>query len=564
MRRSQNEHAVGRCPVALVCLAAGEPRAVISAVMAQSCSKRKSLRLTFAGPVLFDEPLQRHLHQVLLPIVDDVATRLGLPVKNYKLSAVNLAAASSMDVGIAVSGFSADAALFLAMLSVQLGLPIPQDTLVTGHVASVEGDLAQVRAIPEKLRAAIEHPTIGQVVYPNPDDPSLATLTPDQATRMHRALEQAREKITLTGVRNLAELVRVIFPPESVVLPSLREGFFDRNLSSDVSRDEQSPIGQLTDYLVSENPSRFWLGLEKRLLAGESREAHRWVKVFIDFHKKRRRYPEAFGTRLWSLVVRLPPLRRRALHEAPLFSEKTALALCQLSPSPGSEEIRQLLAAGFGKISERGLNIPLPPSSPDSSIDPADHTLQTILEEISQSALAARIGISIDQARAGFTLDPELPASFEAFSQTISRFYLHLVRGPDGLVPDSCLESAADEAFALLGRTFPGERGVEEAWSNVREGLSGGLRVVLDRMTEQYKKERYVRYVNRVLKEALDPLDWEPKVTLMRSLFRRLEGSLPQDLRNRRPEFYARHYELLVQAYVHSLDQIHHLLRVYG
>jgi predicted ATP-dependent protease len=42
-----------------------------------------------------------------------------------------------MNTGVQVSGFSADVPMFLAMLSARLQMPVRQDVVSTGHIASL-------------------------------------------------------------------------------------------------------------------------------------------------------------------------------------------------------------------------------------------------------------------------------------------------------------------------------------------------------------------------------------------------------------------------------------------
>ena len=68
--------------------------------------------------------------------------------------------------------------------------------------------------------------------------------------------------------------------------------------------------------------------------------------------------------------------------------------------------------------------------------------------------------------------------------------------------------------------------------------------------------------MNRVLKEALDPLDWDSKVSLMAALLERLKPHLPAELQHEPPERFAHDYETIVQIYVHSLDRVKERLKM--
>ena len=147
------------------------------------------------------------------------------------------------------------------------------------------------------------------------------------------------------------------------------------------------------------------------------------------------------------------------------------------------------------------------------------------------------------------------------FHDAISGFYLALLRHA-GTVPALADDhSVADEALALLERAFASKGGVGAAQAEARDGINGGMRFVLDVMTEQYKLEQQSKHVARVLQEALDPLNWNERVAFIRALLDRLGPQLPADLRRQPPERFARHYDMIVRTYVQSLDRVKQLLR---
>ena len=78
-------------------------------------------------------------------------------------------------------------------------------------------------------------------------------------------------------------------------------------------------------------------------------------------------------------------------------------------------------------------------------------------------------------------------------------------------------------------------------------------------MTAEFKLEQQAQQIRRVLKDALDPLDFQARVAFMVELLKRLhlEGSPAEHLAQRA----ARHYEELVPLLVRSLDDFQQRLR---
>ena len=93
------------------------------------------------------------------------------------------------------------------------------------------------------------------------------------------------------------------------------------------------------------------------------------------------------------------------------------------------------------------------------------------------------------------------------------------------------------------------------------DGLSGGMKFILDAMTEQFKAECRSKHVNRVIKEAITPLDTNAQLSLISVLLKRLAPHLPPDIAESPPDRFIQHYEILVKAYVQSLDKISEIFR---
>ena len=175
--------------------------------------------------------------------------------------------------------------------------------------------------------------------------------------------------------------------------------------------------------------------------------------------------------------------------------------------------------AGFGeRIWHRAMGDNQTGPNEATDVDHDKGTLQSILSEISAETLTNLIGLPIDTARAVYIMDSVTVNSYEEFNETIASFYLHLIRHIRKLAEPVDLEAAGAEAFALLERTFSKKGGLQAALAEAKNAINGGLRLVLDMVTEQFKREEQEKHINRVLKSALDPLDWKGKVGLMGAL----------------------------------------------
>jgi hypothetical protein len=161
--------------------------------------------------------------------VDAIADSLNVPKVQYDIGVANIGAASAMDVGVTISGFSADVPLVLAMLSARLGMVVPEDIVSTGHIASKDGDICFVRQIPAKLVAALAVPSIRVFVHPSTgNDASLRTMTPRERDEAESAIRQAADRMRFVAVASVEQLVAGVFPERAIVLAGLSNGFMLR------------------------------------------------------------------------------------------------------------------------------------------------------------------------------------------------------------------------------------------------------------------------------------------------------------------------------------------------
>jgi len=186
--------------------------------------------------------------------------------------------------------------------------------------------------------------------------------------------------------------------------------------------------------------------------------------------------------------------------------------------------------------------------------------VDVVVSEISANRLATDVCLPIDAARAAYALPEATTDSYDEFHGVIASFYAAVLRRAYPHTAASTEDVAAD-AHSLVERAFVRSGGFEAAWAEARHGTQGGLRFVLDAMTQQLRTEQQAKRINRVLKTAIDPLDWTQRVAFVAALLARLSPNLPDDIRSQPPERFARHYEAIAQAYAESLDRVSDLLQ---
>jgi hypothetical protein len=550
---------IGRTKAALVFGEGAQAQCVLTTVVARALGGTRSGGLHISGPVTFDAHLAWHIREVILPLAASVAESLGLPKRGLDLSVVNLGAASALDLPAHIHGFSADVPLFLALLSARLGLPVPPEVVSTGHIASAGGDISAVRNLPAKLLAATNDKSIRCFIGPAvEEDLSLRDLCPQEAADAQGAVANARRKLKVVTVRDVGELVSSVFPDEIVILAALKGGFF---WPPSAPGPSPGPVEKVVQFLCEGNERRFWRVLERYLLAGESVPATELLSAYAQAHIHRQRYPAGFGRDLAQLLRSLPPATRRLKIRFPLLETAIGIQLGQFAAKDDADDVPLLLDATAGRIGSEpaacaGARHPV---GERAGSEEGQATLDTLLSELDSASLARTIGLPIDTARATYVLDRATVASHEEFLDTVSAFYLHVCRYVNGgPVPP---EVVKDEALALLQAAFADRGGVEAALAEARTPVHGGMRYILDALADRLKLERQIKHVNRVFKEALDPLDSEARIGLMAAFLKRVGPSLPPEMATMPPERLAKQYEAIVRTYVASLDKVKELVR---
>jgi len=533
---------------------------IVTEIVSRVSVDERGERLALKGPVRFDDRSFQHLQSDLLPLVDRITEALDVPRKNFEVSAVTPGAAASAGIGVEISGFSADLPMLLALLSSSLQLGLRQDVISSGHVASLEGDIAAVRGIPAKIEAALAFPGISAFVLPDLEkDRSLELLTPLEYQSAKEALSRYKGDITIHSIGGVDDAIRVFTTDESIVLGSLRAGFFDGKAAI---MEQEGPLGRSVAILARGNEKRFWAALEHCLLNRHFEKARLLLRSFVDFHVKDNRYPENFGERLLRMVISLPPSTRRLDDLFPLISMGLCIGLSQHTQKNDHEDLKRLYKAASGE--DIGpLPYPDEPTGKKLSTDAGkeDNLIERLLAELSEENLAGKIGLPLDEARACYVMDEiRVKDGFE-FNDVITAFYAHMFRhagSPAGHVDRMALSA---EAVDLVKKAFERKGGYNAALSEGMHGSNGGMRLVLDVMTEYLKQQGKEKYIARLFKEIIDPLDWDAKVRLTEDFLKRIGPELPPDLQGLPPKKLASHWETILEHYAEAMAKMTDLLK---
>lgn len=533
------------------------PVGLDTAIAVRVRPETQAVRLVFEGPVQFNTETQEHVRETVLPAADAVTGALGCPVSGYAVSAVNLGAASLRDMGTEVSGYSADASLFLALLSAATSIPIPGDLLVTGHLASPDGELRPVRYLAEKLEAAARVEDIRRFVYASPlADASTTVLEAEACERFRCARARAKGRVKILEVTDVGELVQEAFGARDIVQSALRRRFY---MAEAPSPSDASPLARAVHVLRAGHPQKFWSVLERDLLGKHMAPAKLLLDAWVGFHVSSGTYPTTFGHRLLALVHALPRTARQAVLRANLIPAERGLQLAKLAEETDLPDLDKLTRFLTGTLSREDMDR-VQPTAPSSAPDTAE-ALEELLRAIAPEALAASIRRPADNARLSYTADSVVLEDYGEFLDAIGAYYRHLCRHFEDGVSSGNPGIADARAIDLLEEAFAKQGGLAGAQAEARDAVQGGMRYVLDAMTYTFIWREQIRFVNAVLVQTFDPLHWEERVSLTKSFVAAIAHGLPPEIASQPPERYARSVENLARIYVNSMENVRAALR---
>jgi hypothetical protein len=552
----------GRAKAVLVCERGGSETAAIATVVVHVGGDQAGAGVRFGGLVEFETGTRQHLLDIVIPVAFNVCAGLGVPTGPLEMAVTNPGAVSASDLQAEVRGFSADLPVFLAVLSAHLGSPVPEGLVCTGQIVSPDGDIAMVSGMSAKLAAAQADPAIQQFVLPDIDrDASLAALTPRELQRVAGAVASAKERLRVDFAGDVGDLVRAVFDDTDVVLAALRRDYFERPLAPE---NATNGIGKAVRFLIEQGRAGFWSALEHALLGGSNSVVKELLLERVRYQVRKAVYPAGLGSRLLQVLQSLPPATRRLKLEFPLLPLKECTELCQFAAESEYEDVVLLHEAVWGgNLARQAVCRATDQVGPQTG-DAGETILETILSAISATALAERVDRPIDTARVSFLLDTVTVCSTEEFLEVVTAYGLHLLQHA-GMVMDPVVTDAARAAaLDLLEKAFPGRQGFNAALAEARNPTPrGGLRFVLDTLTERFKKDQRAKHTQRVLVETLGGLERSRRVAFIKALRKRLamDQSPASDLGD--PERFAEYCEELALAYVESLDHFRGFLRKY-
>ncbi|MFC1734768.1 hypothetical protein ACFL1X_01530 [Candidatus Hydrogenedentota bacterium] len=488
-----------------------------------------------------------------MPLANSFPRRIEPGTYAYEISVVNPSAAGAKGVGIRISGFSAGCAIFLATLSERLQIPLRQDIVVSAQISSHNGAISAVEELPAKIRAAAEDASINKIVHPNLErDGSLTTLYPTDKRMSEDALAHARNCISTSAVDDIAELLPLVFCPEDIACAAYKNDWYK---PTPAANSGGNPVQRAIGFLNNNNEERLWEALALSLLEGNSERAGELLEAYIEFHIAAELYPKTIGRKLRQSLCSVPKATRVAGIKFPLLPMRLCIALSRFAGEAEGHDARTLLNAVAGE----GLTCSRLVTSESEEFPPADvsmtRNVDAVMSQIDTDALA-RICEPIDAACNSHILPSVTVDSKEAFNDQVSGICVALVCHAKGGSPTVDLVRAGGDALSLLERAFAREGGYDGAYTEARGGVRGSMLYVKNKMAWRMQIEDMNTHINRVFKEAIEPLDPKSKAEFLGILRDRLRPFLSEEAFEMPLDARVLDIESIVRAYVSAIDKL--------
>lgn len=293
--RPQKE--IGRMPVVLVAEGVSEDT-YISSVTVRTLHCNSNMRLSFTGISVFSDEVKGHISETVLSVVDDIVNALGLKLPDFEISIANLAAASVRNGHIKIEGFSADLAVFTAMLSSALHIPVSQNILATGHIGSVDGEIIPVRSLDLKFLAAVKSNIIDKFIYPE------CNLTDcPEYHRLKKTIANTSASKRLFALSDIENLVSEVFTSYDIVISSLRKEYFQFCSPNPKCCNR---IAKVIRLLTDNNPNRFYQTIQNYVMVRNVQPVRELIDEYFSYYIRLRQYPASIGTKLSAIITSVP------------------------------------------------------------------------------------------------------------------------------------------------------------------------------------------------------------------------------------------------------------------
>ena len=180
--------------------------------------------------------------------------------------------------------------------------------------------------------------------------------------------------------------------------------------------------------------------------------------------------------------------------------------------------------------------------------------LDQILSELDESFVIQHVTGAHDDASVSYRLRANTVSNDAEFDNTIADYYQHHYSRCVAIGGSLTRAEAAGKAKNIIEHEYR-NKGMDKlnAYQDGKSGTNGGMRKILDMITDRLKAEALEFHIRDVLDRYIAPSGYDEQVSVIHELITRM--NIPSDkIDARHPERYARHYEELIRALVHTMN----------
>ena len=495
----------------------------------------------------FSGELIGHYNKEIIPLIDKLCTKCNLSFGEFSISVENLQAAALCGTKLEIEGYSADLSVFIAMLSAVFDLPVDENVLFSGHISQAK--ILPVESLKTKIETAINYVISKFYCARININDSLSDISKEELDLADDAIRSYRREIKINHPVDVFDTFDDLFDDSDLLLAAIKKGLF--GYEKEVMTLSE-PVDRIAAKLSSFNMHSFRNCVFNLTLAQDHDQVCRLWNELLAYHITIMKYPAGIGQLLYQYMCQLPPhILKSGAIKWPFIAMDIFIKISQFALASDYDDLGMLFDAMRGKylrsIRSEENTVPI---SPDKELSVFD----TVASKISMEYFNEKIGIKIDQARAGFVLPSTRVDSHDEFNDTVKAYY-HYLCNYTNVVP-TLKETIGNEALNLLERSYADNGGYNEAYCRALDGSKQGMLSVLDEMTKRFKNEEFSKYVNAVFHEHIDIRDDQYKRDFVTGALQRLEPFLPPNLKGKNPDQFLHETEKLARIYVNAVDSV--------
>lgn len=148
-------------------------------------------------------------------------------------------------------------------------------------------------------------------------------------------------------------------------------------------------------------------------------------------------------------------------------------------------------------------------------------SFQEILDLLHIDVISSQVESVQDMIREAYTVRTYVVQDYEEFKREIQRYYEYHSRTWMEVDSGALILGQGGGSGTALSRASELTSGHAQAFKRAKTGRNGGLLGVINEIAENFKKVAIQQYVDSVLKNSINPLDFYTKVDFMEEYLRR-------------------------------------------